>query len=177
MNLVVKAGDHAQALVAPIRTIVRRLDPSVPVADVRTMEDVVATSIAAPRFTGALLGLFALLSLALASAGVHGVLSYGVSERRQEIGVRAALGASARDIVRMVVREGAALVGAGLALGLMLAFAVTRLMRSLLHEVAPADPATYVVVAATVALTALLASAIPAQRAARVDPASALREE
>jgi predicted permease len=177
MNLVVKAAGDPLALAAPIRAVVRRLDPSVPVADLRTMEDVVAMSIAAPRFTGALLGLFALLSLALASAGVHGVLSYAVSERRQEIGVRSALGATARDIVGMVVREGAVLVGAGLALGLVLAFAVTRVMRSLLHEVAPADPTTYLVVAATVALTALLAAALPARRAARVDPALALREE
>jgi putative ABC transport system permease protein len=177
MNLVVKADQDPSALAGPIRAIVQRLDPGVPVADVRTMEEVVATSIAAPRFTGALLGLFAALALALAAVGVYGVLSYGVSERRQEIGVRVALGAGVHEVVRMVVREGATLVGAGLALGLALAFAVTRVMRTLLHGVAPVDPLTYLSVAAAVALIALAASALPAQRAARLDPALALREE
>ena len=177
MNLVVKADHDPSVLAAPIRAIVQRLDPNVPVADVRTMEDVVASSIAASRFTGALLGLFATLALALAAVGVYGVLSYGVSERRQEIGVRVALGASAREVVGMVVREGAMLVGAGLLLGIVLAAAVTRVMRTLLHEVAPVDPATYLLVAAAVALIALLASALPAQRAARLDPAVALRAE
>jgi ABC-type antimicrobial peptide transport system permease subunit len=177
MNLVLKSSGDPLQLAAPIRELVARLDPAVPVASVRSMEEVVASSIAAPRFTGALLGLFAALALALAGVGVYGVLSWAVGERTQEIGLRVALGADVRHVVRLVVAHALALVGGGLLLGLLLALALSRVIRSLLHEVAPADPITYLAVAAAVGAAAFVAAAVPAWRAARLEPAEALRYE
>jgi predicted permease len=177
MNLVVKAGGDPLALAAPIRDVVRRLAPEVAVANVRSMDEVVRSSIAAPRLTGSLLVLFASLALALAAVGVYGVLSYGVSERSAEIGVRMALGARPRDVHRLVLGEAAALAGAGIGGGLFAAFALARLMRSLLHEVGPADPLTFGAVAVVLGGTALLAAFVPAHRAARLAPAAALRRE
>jgi putative ABC transport system permease protein len=141
------------------------------------MDEVVRGSIAAPRVTGALLVVFASLALALAAVGVYGVLSYGVSERSAEIGVRMALGARPADVQRLVLGEAATLAGAGIGAGLFAAFAFARLMRSLLHEVGPADPLTFAAVAAVLGATALLAAFLPAHRAARLAPATALRHE
>jgi predicted lysophospholipase L1 biosynthesis ABC-type transport system permease subunit len=177
MNLVVKAEGDPLALAAPVRDLVRRLAPDVAVANVRAMDDVVRGSIAAPRMTGALLVVFASLALALAAVGVYGVLSYGVSERSAEIGVRMALGARPSDVQRLVLGEAATLAGAGIAAGLFASFAFARLMRSLLHEVGPADPLTFGGVALVLGATALLAAFLPAYRAARLAPATALRHE
>jgi predicted permease len=177
MNLVVKAEGDPLALAAPVRGIVRRLAPDVAIANVRSMDEVVRSSIAAPRLTGALLVVFASLALALAAVGVYGVLSYGVSERSAEIGVRMALGARPADVQRLVLGEAAVLAGAGIGAGTLAAFAVARLMRSLLHEVGPADPLTFLAVAVVLAGTALIAAFVPAWRAARLAPAVALRHE
>ena len=177
MSLVVKADGDPLELAAPIRDVVRRLAPDVAVANVRAMDEVVRGSIAAPRVTGALLVVFASLALALAAVGVYGVLSYGVSERSAEIGVRMALGARPADVQRLVLGEAATLAGAGIGAGLFAAFAFARLMRSLLHEVGPADPLTFAAVAAVLGATALLAAFLPAHRAARLAPATALRHE
>jgi putative ABC transport system permease protein len=177
MTLVVKAEGEPLRLVAPIRAALARLDPSVPIANVRTMEEVVKTSKAAPRLAGGLLALFAGIALALAAVGVYGVLSYAVTERTSEIGVRMALGAEAGQVLSMVLLDGLRLALSGVGLGVLLALALTRLMRSLLHEVSPADPVTFAIVAGLLTLVASAASFLPARRATRVDPATALRCE
>ena len=178
MNVVVKVdrGDPT-TLGAPLHAALQRLDPRIPLAGVSSLEDVVAVSSAAPRFAGSLLGLFAALALALAAVGVFGVLSCVVSERTPEIGLRVALGAEGRHLRRLVLGEGLGLVAAGVGAGLVLAFALTRVMRRLLHEVAPADPLTFTVVAGVLGLVGLLAAWWPARRASRVDPMTALRYE
>ena len=128
------------------------------------------------RFSAALLALFAALALVLAVVGTYGVLSYGVMQRRKEIGIRMALGARPGSVLGMVLREAGGVVAVGLAAGLLGAFALTRLMRGLLYEVSAMDVATYTVVAAILAAAAIVASLVPARQAASVDPVSAIRE-
>ena len=177
MYVVAKTSGDPLALAAPIRQAVAALDPNLPVANVRTMERVVADSISTPRFTGFLLGLFAAVALTLSAIGIYGVLTYIVSQRTHEIGIRMAIGASVGSVVRMVLRSGLALSVTGIAIGLLAAALVTRLMASLLYDVAPLDPATFVAVPVVLAGVALVASYVPAWRAARVDPLRALRTE
>jgi predicted permease len=177
MSLVVKTSGAPLALTAPIRAILGRLDAGVPLAQVRVMDDVVAASIAAPRFAGSLLGLFAALALALTAVGVYGVLSYAVSERIPEIGVRMALGAEPGAVQRLVVAQGAARIAAGVLLGLLMALAFARGMTSLLYGVPPSDPLTLLLVALSLAAVGLAATWLPARRAAHVDPMVALRHE
>jgi len=178
MNLVVKTTlSDPLALATPIRGILRRLDPGVPLAAARTMEDVVRASKATPRFAGHLLGLFAGLALALAAVGVYGVLSYAVSERTPEIGVRMALGARPGLVQRLVITQGVARVGAGLGLGALLALALGRLMGSLLYGVPSSDPWTFSAVAAALLGVGVAATWWPSLRAARIDPMAALRHE
>jgi putative ABC transport system permease protein len=177
MNLVVKASGDPLSLVGPIRQEIRALDPSLPIADVRTMADVVGTTLSTPRFTGVLLGVFAALALALSAIGIYGVLSYVVSRRTREIGIRLAIGASRRQVLAMVLRNGLVLSLAGIVLGLVAAALTTRLMSTLLHGVTPGDPATFAVVGIGLSGVAALASLIPAWRATRVDPVVALKTE
>jgi ABC-type antimicrobial peptide transport system permease subunit len=151
------------------------MDASLPVANVRSMNDVVATALATPRLTGFLLGAFAAIALALAAVGIYGVLAYLVSQRTQEIGIRMAVGADRSRVLGMVLRQGLSLAGVGIVVGLIGAFALTRLMQSLLYEVRPDDPMTFVAVAAALMLVALIASVLPARRATRVSPVIALR--
>jgi putative ABC transport system permease protein len=136
-----------------------------------------ARSLARQRFQSLLLGLFSAVALTLAAIGIYGVLAQGVAQRRREIGVRMALGARARQVVRLVVRQGFGLVLAGIALGLAGAAAASRLLASLLFNVAPTDPLTFGGIGLLVAAVALLASAVPAWRATRIDPMVALRHE
>jgi predicted permease len=175
MTLVVKTAGDPLMLVAPVRAEVRALDGSLPIAAIRSMQDVVDTSIATPRLTGWLLGVFASLALALAAVGVYGVLSYVVTHRRQEIGVRMAMGAGPGRVLGLVLRGGLALAAGGIALGLVLAAAGTRLVSALLHGVEPLDPLTFVVAPAILLVVAIGASLIPAWRATRVDPAKVMR--
>jgi predicted permease len=177
MTLVVRTSGDPMALAAPVRAEVRRLDPNLPVAGVRPMTAVVDASMATPRLTGSLLALFAALALSLASVGVAGVLAYLVSRRRREIGIRMALGASRAEVMALVVRRGLATAGAGILAGGAAALFLTRLMEGLLFGVAPRDPATFAAASGALLLVALLASAVPAMRAARVDPLEALRTE
>ena len=177
MYLVARTAGDPLAVAGPIRAAVTALDPNLPVANIRTMDDVVAASISTPRFTGFLLGLFAAVALTLSAIGIYGVLSYIVSQRAHEIGIRMAIGASVGAVVRMVLKGGLALSLGGIAIGLVVAALVTRLMGSLLHGVAPLDPATFLAVPVVLAAVALLASYVPAWRAARVDPLRALRTE
>jgi putative ABC transport system permease protein len=156
---------------------VHRTDPDLPVYRVRTLEEVVAASLADQRFNATLLGLFALLALVLASVGVYGVISYSVTRRTHEMGLRMALGAERREVRRLVVIQGMRVVGLGVVLGLAGALATARFLEGLLYGVATTDPVTLVVVPAVLLLVALLATVLPAVRATRVDPVVALRSE
>ena len=177
MNLVIKSASSPSALTSPVRDAIRALDPNLPIADVRTMEEVVNATLSTPRFTGVLLGMFALLAVVLSAIGIYGVLSYLVSRRTREIGIRMAIGAGRAQVLRMVLGSGLSLSLTGAGIGLVLAVGVGRLMRSVLHDVAPNDPATFLFVAVTLPAIALLASAVPAWRATRVDPIVALKTE
>ena len=177
MTLVVRTDGNPSTLTSAVRNIIRQLDANLPVADVRTMEDVVGGALSTPRFTSVLLSIFAALALTLSAVGIYGVLSYVVSRRTREIGIRVAIGAGRAQVLTMVLGSGVSLAVYGIAAGLVLAFGVTRLLRGLLHGVTPADPATFVVVAASLTAVAALASVVPAWRASRVDPVIALRSE
>jgi len=177
MTLVLRVAGEPMRLVNPIRAEVRALDPRLPVANVRLMTDVVDASMATPRLTGTLLTIFAGLALVLAAVGVAGVLAYLVSRRRREIGIRMALGASRANVLGLIVRRGVLYAGAGIAAGIAAALFLTRLMEGLLFGVAPRDPLTFVAVSAILLVIAVVASLIPALRAARVDPLEALRSE
>jgi putative ABC transport system permease protein len=165
------------ALVPEVRRVVHDLDPRVALSDVQTFDEVVDRSLWRQRLHGAVLGIFAVLSLVLACVGLYGVLSYAVAQRTRELGVRIALGASSGDVVRLVLRQSGALVVAGVAVGLAAALFATRLLETLLYGVQPADLLTFTAVPLGLAVIALLASAIPARRAAEVDPIAAIRAE
>jgi putative ABC transport system permease protein len=168
----------AAARLAPeIRRTVREVDPSVPVYTVRTMAAIVRNSIAAQRLYGALFAGFAAVALLLATAGIYGVTAYYVSRRTPEIGIRMALGAERRRIVRLVMSQGAVTVGLGLALGLVGALVAARALARVLYGVRPDAPLLYAGIAALLGLTALAALYVPARRAAAVDPMVALRAE
>jgi putative ABC transport system permease protein len=176
-NLVVRAKGNPLDLAAPIRRIVTAADPEQPVAAVRTLDEIVDLDVADRQQQLMLLGAFAGLALVLSAIGLYGLLGYNVSERRREIGVRMALGARARTVVGSIVGRGLLLTLVGVALGAVIAGLAGRTMRSLLYGVGVADPMAFGVSAAAFAAVALLASSLPALRAARVDPMTALREE
>jgi ABC-type antimicrobial peptide transport system permease subunit len=163
-------------VMARVREIAHALDPDVP-PRLRTIEQVFASSIANRRYSLWLVAGFALAALSLAVIGVYGVVSYGVTQRTRELGVRMALGARPAQVATLVLGHGVRLTVVGLVLGAAGAFALTRFMRTMLFEVAPTDPGTYVIVAASLSIAALAACQIPALRAARVDPLAALRTE
>jgi putative ABC transport system permease protein len=148
-----------------------------PVSHIQTMEQVLAESVAEPRIYTLLMGVFAALALGLASVGIYGVVSYSVSQRTHEVGVRLALGAKRVDVLRLVVGQGMLLTGIGLGMGLVGALALTRFLSSFLYAVRPTDPITFAAVALALAGVALLATYIPARRAMKVDPMVALRYE
>jgi putative ABC transport system permease protein len=176
-NLVVKSRLSPASVADAIRREVRRLDKDLPVTDIATMPDVVGASVAQPRFRTFLLGLFAAMALALAATGIFGVISYSVSCRTNEIGIRAAGGATRGAILRMVLRETLMLTLAGLALGIPCALAGARLVEHMLFGVSPGDPATLAGVAIALTAVAALAGYVPARRAIRVDAMVALRHE
>ena len=177
MTLVVRTGGDPLSLVGPIRAEVRQLDPRLPVANVRTMEQVVEDSLATPRLTGSLLSIFAGLALSLAGVGVAGVLAYLVSRRRREIGIRMALGASRGNVLALVLRRGIFYAAAGIGAGVAAALFLTRLMEGLLYCVTPRDPLTFAAAALGLLVIAAAASFLPALRASRVSPLDALRSE
>ena len=177
MTVMVRTSSDASAIAPAIRDLIANIDRTQSVYDVRTLEQALAESIAPRRFNLFLLGIFAASALALALIGIYGVIAYSVTQRTQEIGVRAALGAQRGQIVGMVVRQGMGIALIGIGAGLGAAFGLTRLMASLLYDVTPSDPATFAVVALLLTGIALLASWIPARKAARVDPLVALRYE
>jgi putative ABC transport system permease protein len=154
-----------------------RVDSQLPITKVQTMDQVAAGSFAARRFNMLLLTLFASLALVLAVVGVYGVMSYAVTQRTQEIGIRMALGAQMGNVIKLIMKSGLLLAAVGVALGLAGAFVVTRLMTSLLFAVEPTDKATFAIVSGCLLLISLLACYIPARRATKVDPLVALRYE
>jgi putative ABC transport system permease protein len=177
MRYVVRtAGDPARAAAA-LRREVAALDGRVAVGEVRTMAEVVADSVASPRLSMVLLGIFAALGIALAAIGLYGVVSYSVASRSQEIGIRMAMGARPGDVIRMVVRQGMGMTAGGLVLGLAGAFAATRLLRTMLVGVSSTDPAVFALVPLLLASVALAATWLPGRHATRLDPMAALRKE
>ncbi|MEJ7810723.1 MAG: ABC transporter permease [Gemmatimonadaceae bacterium] len=177
LSYVVRTTGNPTAVAASARAVIRSLDANLPVRNVRTLDTVLAEAVAPARWSTTLLGVFAAVALVMAALGVFGVLSFVVTQRTRELGIRIALGAAPSAVRRMVVRQGFGLVAAGLVLGVAGALALTRVMSSLLYGVAPTVPVTYAGVAAVLAAIAALASYLPARRATRVDPLIALRAE
>jgi len=175
VTIAIRTRAEALSIVPTARVALAALDRELPLAQMRTMDDLVSRSTAQRRFTMLVLGLFAIVAVALASVGVYGVLAYLVTNRTQEIGVRLALGAAGGDVVRLFLREGAVLTSLGLVAGLAGALAAARGLRTLLFGVSATDPATFAGVAVLLVIIALAASYVPARRAARVEPMQALR--
>jgi len=176
-NFIVRTSEVPAAMIAPIQQQIWSVDKDAPITDVKTMDQLAAEQVAQPKFQTLLLGAFGFLGLALAAVGIYGVISYAVTQRRREIGIRMALGAEPRSVLSLIVGHGMQLAAVGIALGAAGAFALTRFLANLLFEVKPGDPATFVGVSATLAIVALAASYVPARRAMRVDPMVALRHE
>jgi putative ABC transport system permease protein len=177
ISLVIRTAGDPLKLAPAARRQVREINANLPLLDVMSMEQRLAESVEPRRFQMLLFGAFAILSLVIAMVGIYGVISYAVSQRTHEIGIRIALGAQARDILRMVVWRGMRLTLVGVALGLAAALALTRVMKNLLFEVSPTDPATFSIIALLLVSVALVASYVPARRATNVDPLRALRHE
>jgi putative ABC transport system permease protein len=175
--IAVRSVSDASALAPLVRGQIRTLYPNQPIGDIKPMEDLVAETVAQPRFYTALLATFAVLALALAIAGIYGVMSYAVAQRTREFGIRIALGATGGQVLALVLRDGLAMVIAGVALGVAGAAALTRLIRSELYETTPTDPAVFVCVSLVLLGVAAAAGYFPASRAAGVDPIVALRDE
>jgi predicted permease len=176
-TIVVRSEGDVGALAEGIRRAVRRADPNVPVFEVRGLPDILGEQRASRRIAALLTGVFAALALTLAAVGIFGVISYTVTQRTGEIGIRMALGAARSDVFRLVVGRGMALTGWGIALGLAAALALTRLVSSMLFLVKPTDPPTFGTTCLLLAVTAFVACSVPAWRAMRLAPSVALREE
>lgn len=177
MTMVVRTTNDPHSLITAIQNEVHSMDPELPVFNVKTMEEYISATVAAPRFNATLLVLFAAVALVLTIVGLYGVMSYSVAQRTNEIGIRMALGAQTRDVLRLIVSQGLKLVLLGLVVGLIGAFALMRVIASLLFGVTTKDPLTFTAVAVLLGFVALLACYIPARRATRLDPLSALRYE
>jgi predicted permease len=177
LTLAVRGTAEPQQLTGVVKSAVQAIDKDIPVAKVETMERVLSTSVAQPRFTMLLLAIFAIVALSLAAVGIYGVIAYSVGQRKHEIGIRQALGAQRRDIMRLIVGQGMGIAVIGIGVGLGLAFALTRVMSGLLFEVSTTDTQTFVVIALLPMAIALAASLLPARRALKVDPMEALRYE
>ena len=177
ITLIVRSSVNPESLINAVKQQVHTLDPEIPLTAVKTLDAYRHEALALPRFNTFLIGVFAFLALALTLIGLYGVMSYSVTQRTQEIGIRMALGAQMKDVLHMIVGQGMKLVAVGVLLGWAGAFTVTRLLRSWLYEVSPGDPLTFVGVALLLTTVALLACWIPARRATKVDPMVALRCE
>jgi predicted permease len=177
MSVVVRTHRDPLTVAGPIRDLVRAIDPDLPIVWMRTMEDIASSSVARPRFLMTLMMVFAGVALILGAIGVYGVISHGVAQRTNEIGIRIALGAGSGAVAGMVVRQGITLALAGVVTGLLSAIAATRLMTGFLFSVSPTDPWTFVVVVGVILGVVLMSSYLPARRASRVDPLVALRTE
>jgi putative ABC transport system permease protein len=175
--VVVKSSNDPHSLISSVNREVSAMDQELPVFSVKTMEEYISASVAAPRFNTTLLSIFAAVALVLTIIGLYGVMSYSVAQRTNEIGIRMALGAQTRDVLRLIVKQGITLVLIGLGLGMVGALALTRLLATLLFGVTTKDPITFISIGALLSFVALLACYVPAWRATRVDPLEALRCE
>jgi putative ABC transport system permease protein len=175
--LVVRTSIEPMSLAIPVRNAIWSVDKDQTVADIDTMDHIVAKAVARQRFSMLLLGLFAALALLLASIGIYGVMSYSVAQRTREIGIRIALGARRVDVLQMTVKQALKLVGAGMMIGLAAAFLLTRALASLLFGISATDPITFISISVVLLAVAILASYVPALRATRVDPITALRAQ
>ena len=175
LRLIVRSRSAPLEVERTVRSLIKELDPQQPVTEVRTLAQVRADNLASPRLTALLLGAFALLAICITAAGIAGVIAYSVSQRTQEIGIRLALGADPSSVLAMVLRQGMALIGLGLALGILGGLGISRVMSGLVFGIAAQDPVTFVAGAAVLAAVGALACLIPARRAATVDPMIALR--
>lgn len=176
MMIMVRTAGQAEALTNAVRSTLRSIAPDLPLYDIRTMSSRIADSISYARFGTLLLALFGVVALLLATLGTYGVIAFAVSQRTREIGIRVALGATREQVVRMVVRHGLTIASVGGLAGLLIAFGTTRVLQSMLYEVKPADPATFVAIVAVLLVAVIAASWIPARRAARIQPTEALRQ-
>jgi putative ABC transport system permease protein len=177
MTLVVRTAGAPEDAVPALRNAVRAVDPVIPLFATRSIDELLGEMTAQRRLNTLLLSVFGAVAAIVAGVGVYGVLAYSVTQRRRELGVRIALGATAATLLRLVLREGLLLAGTGLIVGLLGALALGQVLTSLLYGVSATDPATLAAIAAAAAFTALLACVVPAIRAMRVDPTSALRAE
>jgi putative ABC transport system permease protein len=177
MTLAVRTASAPLALSRSVRELVLEIDKDEPVSKIRTMDEVMGAAVAAPRFRTLLLGLFGLAALFLAGIGIYGVMSYSVSQRTREIGIRMALGAAQPEVIKLVLKQGLTLTLAGVGIGLLGALGLTQLLSGMLYEVRPTDPLTFAGVALLLTAIALLANYVPARRATEVDPMVALRHE
>jgi putative ABC transport system permease protein len=177
IRLMVRTRDQQAAVMPAIREAVREVDPTLPLGDIATMEQVRDRTLSGTSRPAGLIGMFAAIAVLLAGIGLYGVISHAVTERRREIGIRMALGARSRDVLSQILRDALTMVAVGLVFGLLGAFALTRLMKSLLFEVSPLDPLAFTVACLSMILIGLVAGFLPASRAARVDPVTTLRDE
>jgi len=175
--LIVRTSVDPLSLATPVRNAIWSVDKDQPVANIDSMENIVAGAVARQRFSMLLLAIFAALALVLAAVGIYGVMSYTVAQQTREIGIRIALGAKRGDVLKMTVKQAIKLVGLGLAIGLPSAFILTRVMSTLLFGISATDPITFLGISLVVLVVALLASYIPALRATKVDPMIALRAQ
>jgi putative ABC transport system permease protein len=176
MTFVVRTAAEPTLINADIQRVIGTIDRALAAGGVMTLERMLSSGLAPQRVTAGMLTIFAGIAMLLAVIGIYGVMSYSVSQRTHEIGIRMALGAQQRDVVRRVLRQGLFLAGLGIVLGAVASFGLTRQMATLLHEVSPTDPATFAAVVVILAAVALLGSWLPARRAAAVDPIVAMRD-
>jgi putative ABC transport system permease protein len=177
MSIVIRSTVDPASLVASVRNAVPEIDKTVPITEIEPMERLVTESVMQPRFNMVLLGMFGGLALLLSAAGIYGVTAYTVTQRTHELGIRLALGAQLRDVLRLILKQGLAMILLGLAIGLVAAFALTRLLKTLVFGVSTTDPLTFIAITSLLAGVALLACYVPARRATKVDPLVALRYE
>jgi len=177
MSIVVRTNGDPMSLATLARTQIHSVDPGIPVTNIRSMAEIFSESVAQQRFSMLLVGVFGALAVILAAIGIYGVMGYAVTQRKHEIAVRMALGAKTNQVLKLILKDGLVLASLGVAIGLAGAFALTRLMSSLLFEVKPTDAQTFIAVSALLIFVALLACLIPARRATKVDPLVALRYE
>jgi ABC-type antimicrobial peptide transport system permease subunit len=175
MHVAIRTRGEPAALLPTVRAAIRAIDPDLPLAKVATLASIVGETMAQPRFSMLLMSAFGVVALSLACIGLYGAVSYSVADRTTEIGIRIALGAERRRILAMVLQQAMRVTGAGIGLGLVIAFLTLRTMSSFLYGVESTDVPTFIVVASTLFAVALLACAVPARRATRVDPIVAMR--